>query len=84
MVENDTDNVEFILSNNDLKIDFIFDIRLKKHNKEGEIMDKFIITLTAKYLRLEGVTIEEAITQIKEGIEEICGEIFEVEVKKSV
>lgn len=44
--------------------------------------DKFIITLTAKYPRFEGVTIEEAITHIKEGIEEICGEIFDVEVKK--
>jgi len=29
MIENETDNMEFILSNNDLKLDFIFDIRLK-------------------------------------------------------
>ena len=47
--------------------------------------DKFIITLTEIYpKKFKDVTIEEAITQIKEGIEEICGEIFEVEVKKDV
>ena len=46
--------------------------------------DKFIITLISKYPRFEGVTIEETITHIKEGIEEICGEIFDVEVKKDV
>ena len=46
--------------------------------------DKFIITLTAKYPRFEGILIDEVVIQIKEGIEEICGELFEIEVKKDV
>ena len=46
------------------------------------IKDKIIITLTAKYPLFEGILIDEAVIQIKEGIEEICGELFKVEVNK--
>lgn len=46
-----------------------------------EKKDKFIITLTAKFNRFDGATPEQAVKMIKQGMEEICGEIFDIEVE---